>query len=64
MGAVREQGSPLGRVNRVKRPEQGERLWVQRERALSPETEARSPGWAWRKPRGQSRRRGLKRTTD
>lgn len=45
-------------------PEQGERLWVQRERALSPETEARSPGWAWRKPRGQSRRRGLKRTTD
>ena len=35
-----------------------------KERALSPEAEARSPGWAWRKPRGQSRRRGLKGATD
>ena len=25
-----------------------------KERALSPETEARSPGWAWRKPRDRA----------
>ena len=46
MGTVREQGSP--------QPEQGGRLWVQRERALSPETEERIPGWAWRKPRDRA----------
>ena len=61
---VKAASRALPESGRAPGPEQGGRPWAQRERALSPETEARSPGWAWRRPRGQSRRQGLKGTTD
>ena len=53
---VKAASRALPESGRAPGPEQGGRPWAQRERSLSPETEARSPGWAWRRPRGQSRR--------